>query len=337
MTRSDPGHPNQDPGNPFDTGLPMLRMPATPTPKRRPSARASGQQRPPEAAAPEPQPYAAEPQPYSGEPMTPSDRSGDWMQWLDAPRPAAEFPDPEVDQSGYPAHHEETESDPYGDSDARAPMLVDRSGGSPGPRLRHAPRRQDQSRGNRLVAVLIVLGIVIAIASVITFALNSSGKRTPPPVAATTPAPAPVAPGSTTSAPGDQSSAVATPGCEQRRTPDVVSGTDPGGTTDGPSAILAFERAYYVQRSGFAARAVVANDATVPPADQIQRGIDQVPVGTLYCVLITRTATGVGDGQSHWEVRLTQQMPGQQLQTFTQIITTRTTAVRTLITAIAAG
>jgi hypothetical protein len=82
---------------------------------------------------------------------------------------------------------------------------------------------------------------------------------------------------------------------------------------------------------------VVADDATVPPADQIQRGIDQVPVGTLYCVLITRTATGVGDGQSHWEVRLTQQSPGQQLQTFTQIITTRTTAMRTLVTAIAAG
>jgi hypothetical protein len=113
----------------------------------------------------------------------------------------------------------------------------------------------------------------------------------------------------------------------------VESGTDPGGTGSGPDAIFAFERAYYVQRSGFAARAVVADDATVPPADQIQRGINEIPTGTRYCVQITRAGAPAGD-QSDWEVRLTQQRPGEGPHAFTQIITTRTASARTLITKI---
>ncbi|MFB8276809.1 hypothetical protein ACFC77_14765, partial [Nocardia colli] len=68
----------------------------------------------------------------------------------------------------------------------------------------------------------------------------------------------------------------------------------------------------------------------------IQRGINQIPVGTRYCVQITRTRDG-DDGLAHWEVQLTQQYPGEQPKTFTQLITTRTVAARTLITAIASA
>ncbi|MFQ6328013.1 hypothetical protein ACLMAL_17995 [Nocardia sp. CWNU-33] len=341
MTRSDPGDSSKDQGqaNPFDTGLPMLRLPAKPPPKRRrPSARrSSGAELTPEVDVPE-----QRPDPNPGPTPSPSELSGDWKHWLDAPSPAEEFSDSAVEHGGYPIHDADTESDRYEEPGELLPTLVDRSGGSPGPRLRHPPRRQEQTGGSRLLAVLIVFGIVVAISAVVLIAVKSSGKHQPSvaatsPVSKATSASSAVTRTSATAVPGDRSPAFATPGCEQRRTPDVVSGTDPGGTSDGPSAILAFERAYYVQRSGSAARAVVADDAAVPPAEQIQRGINQIPVGTLYCVLITRTATGVGDGQSHWEVQLTQQNPGQQPQTFTQIITTRTAANRTLITAINAA
>ncbi|MGW4773233.1 hypothetical protein ACWEO2_35010 [Nocardia sp. NPDC004278] len=328
MTSSDSGSSSRNQGNPFDTGLPMIR-PAAPASKRRrrPGARrGSGQRRGPRVDPLDPpeRPLRARP-------------SGDWQEWLE-PRHPAVAP-PEAEQSRDRTRTVPTESPLPAETKAVVPTIIDRSGGNPGPALRHPPRRRDQQPaggGNRVVAVLIMLGVVLAVVSVLMFVFGGSGEQKRP-AAATSAA---VVPGTTgrvpgTTAPGDQPSQVATPGCEQRRTGDVISGTDPGGTSDGPSAILAFERAYYVQRSGFAARGVVANDANVPAADQIQRGINQVPTGTLYCVQITRAGTDAGE--AHWEVRLTQQRPGEQPQTFTQIITTRTAGNRTLITAINAA
>ncbi|WP_433760532.1 hypothetical protein [Nocardia sp. CA-135398] len=329
MTSSDSGSSSQNQGNPFDTGLPMVRPAAAPQKRRRrPNARrGSGQHRTPLADALDPPERPHRPRP-----------AGDWQEWLEPRRPAD--PPPEADRSRPRTRAVEAEAELPVETSSVVPTIIDRSGGNPGPALRHPPRRRDSQPtggGNRVVAVLIVLGVVLAVVSVLMFVFGGSGehKRS---AAATTPA---AAQGGTagrapaTTVPSDEPSAIATPGCEQRRTGDVISGTDPGGTSDGPSAILAFERAYYVQRSGFAARGVVANDANVPAADQIQRGINQVPIGTLYCVQITRA--GSDAGEAHWEVRLTQQRPGEEPQTFTQIITTRTAGNRTLITAINAG
>ncbi|MEV4125204.1 hypothetical protein [Nocardia sp. NPDC049707] len=326
MTSSDSGSPSQNQDNPFDTGLPMVR-PAAASPKRRrrPGARrGAGQRRTPLTEALDPPERPRRPRP-----------AGDWQEWLEPRRPAQA---PLVaEPSRAPARPVEAELP--AETSSVVPTIIDRSGGNPGPALRHPPRRRDAQPtggGNRVVAVLIVLGVVVAVVSVLMFVFGGSDspKR---PAAATIPAVAQGTGGRTpaTTTPADQPSAVATPGCEQRRTGDVISGTDPGGTSDGPSAILAFERAYYVQRSGFAARGVVANDGNVPAADQIQRGINQIPIGTLYCVQITRA--GSDAGAAHWEVRLTQQVPGEQPQTFTQIITTRTAGNRTLITAIDAA
>ncbi|MEV5832101.1 hypothetical protein [Nocardia sp. NPDC052112] len=328
MTSSDSGSSSQNQGNPFDTGLPMVR-PAAPTPKRRrrPSARrGSGQRRTPLTDALDPPERPRRPRP-----------AGDWQEWLEPRRPAQAPPEAEPGRLRTRAF--EPDAALPAETSSVIPTIIDRSGGNPGPALRHPPRRRDPQPtgggGNRVVAVLIVLGVVLAVVSVLMFVFGGSGNHKRP--ATATPA---VAQGTggrapATTAPADQPSAIATPGCEQRRTGDVISGTDPGGTGDGPSAILAFERAYYVQRSGFAARGVVANDANVPAADQIQRGINQVPIGTLYCVQITRA--GGDAGEAHWEVRLTQQRPGEQSQTFTQIVTTRTAGNRTLITAINAA
>ncbi|MBF6171067.1 hypothetical protein [Nocardia blacklockiae] len=143
-------------------------------------------------------------------------------------------------------------------------------------------------------------------------------------------------------------------GCLQRPVGDEVSGTGPGGSGSGPDAILAFEHAYYVDRSGRAATAVVAEAATTTgrdgarrplTGDLIQAGIDRLPTGTRYCVRI-RPAVGPGHGpEQRWHVLLTQQQPplgphqpaaGTDQENFAQLVTTRRGDDLTLITAITA-
>ncbi|MGW4366886.1 hypothetical protein ACWEKT_14690 [Nocardia takedensis] len=261
--------------------------------------------------------------------------SGNWEQWLDQ-APRVETVPPVPSQPRLRGRAEEDETVPEVETEIRVPAIVDRTGGNPGMALRRprpAAATREHSGGNRFVGVLVAVGIVVALAAVVMIAVNGSDGEKRPTAAA--PSAVPVAPKTTAATPTEGEPAViATPDCVQRRTPEIVSGTDAGGTTDGPSAILAFERAYYVQRSGYAARAVVAEDSSVPAAEQIQRGINRIPVGTLYCVEITRAE---GADASRWRVRLTQQVPGAEPTTFTQVITTVTTANRTVITAIAAG
>lgn len=278
--------------------------------------------------------------PESPTPDRPRRLTGDWEQWLDPPRAADPLPEPPVQPERRRTRADDFEPEGYDENAAPPPAIINRSGIHPGTPLRHPTRRREQQpRGNKVLAVLIVLGVGIAVVSILLAAVNGFGERTPS-VAATATATAPARSSaeiaSATTTPPAQPAAIATQGCEQKRTADIVSGTDPGGTATGPDAILAFEYAYYVERSGYRARAVVADNAIVSPAEQIQRGINQIPVGTRYCVLITRARDG-NDGLAHWEVKLTQQYPGEQPRTFTQLITTRTVASRTLITAIASA
>ncbi|WP_067886221.1 hypothetical protein [Nocardia vaccinii] len=331
MTRSDSEEPDPGQDNPFDLGLPMLRPPERQPSRRRPGRRGTRRRRPPPARpAPMPIPGTA-------------DRSGDWEEWLDQ---GARQPDPPPEA---PAERTPVREYDYSDDDGpvRVPQIVDRSGGSAGSRLRRARSRRadDRRRRDKVLSLLILVGVGIVIVSVVLTVLHTGNRKHNTTAAASVPAvvedSAPrVTPPMTAAA---SPAPIATADCEQRRDADEVSGTDPGGTSSGPDAILAFERAYYVQRSGSAARAVVTDDATVssassgpsafPAAESIQRGINQVPVGTRYCVQVTR---GSSDG-SQWEVRLTQQKPGEQPHTFTQIVSTRTIADRTLISAIKEG
>jgi len=312
MTSSDSGPPDPGADNPFDLGLPMLRPPVRPA--RRPGRRGARRRRP----WPRPDPL-----PIPGS----DDRSGDWEEWLDQ---GARQPNPEPVAPPHPMPPREYD---YGDpgNAALVPKIIDRTGTNAGSRLRRARPRTGDAPPNRdkIVSVLILAGVAIVVVSVILTVLHTGKHRHPGMLAA--PQPTPVGAASAQASASAQPGAVATADCEQRHDADVVSGTDPGGTGSAPDAILAFERAYYVQRSGSAAHAVVAPDAKVPAADQIQRGINLVPVGTRYCVQITR---GSPDG-TQWEVRLTQQKPTEQPKTFTQIVTTSTIADRTLIAAIA--
>jgi hypothetical protein len=71
----------------------------------------------------------------------------------------------------------------------------------------------------------------------------------------------------------------------------VTTGHGSGDQKTGAGAILAFNYAYYVDRSAAAARAVAAPNA-VATADVMQRYIDQRPAGTQHCLSITDRGRG---------------------------------------------
>ncbi len=120
--------------------------------------------------------------------------------------------------------------------------------------------------------------------------------------------------------------------CPTERTEIVLRSAEAGGTDSGPDAVLAFQYAYYVTRSGAQARAVVTPDADVSPAAVIQRGIDTIPVGTTHCVRITTVAA------DRFTVEVTEFRPAGAPATYTkQSVRTALVGDRTLITGIAAG
>lgn len=122
--------------------------------------------------------------------------------------------------------------------------------------------------------------------------------------------------------------AAAAGGCGVRVDGEVVSGAGRGDTVSGGGVILAFEYAYYVERSGVRARSVTTGDAVVPSAEAIQAGIDTVPATTTHCVRITPAGSG------QWAVELSEQRPHQPPLVFLQTITTTERDGRVLITAI---
>ncbi|WP_280417186.1 hypothetical protein [Nocardia carnea] len=98
----------------------------------------------------------------------------------------------------------------------------------------------------------------------------------------------------------------------------VTVGSGAGDTTSGPDAVLGFQHAFYVQRSGAAAREFVAPDSpAISSAETIQRGIDeQIPAGTQHCVRITeRTA-------NTFDVDLTERRPNGVTTVYKQTVTT---------------
>ncbi len=95
------------------------------------------------------------------------------------------------------------------------------------------------------------------------------------------------------STPIESSQADATPAagnCPAEQVGSKIQGNGPGGTENGVAAILAFQHAYYVARSGDQARTLVSGDAALPSGADIQAGIDTIPVGTTHCLAITPAA-----------------------------------------------
>ncbi|MET8650803.1 hypothetical protein [Nocardia aurea] len=105
------------------------------------------------------------------------------------------------------------------------------------------------------------------------------------------------------------------PGCEPTRTEQLVRGNGVGSLANGPETILAFQHAYYVSRSGAAARALTTEDAAVPTAEVIGAGIASIPPGTQHCVLITPLADG------RFDVVITELRPAAVARTYRQFVT----------------
>lgn len=83
--------------------------------------------------------------------------------------------------------------------------------------------------------------------------------------------------------------------------PAVIAGPDctmpPGDQNSGEGVIAAFEHAYYVQRSGSAAHALISPDAPSTAlftvAANLDAGIATVPDGTRYCLDLDTLRPGV--------------------------------------------
>ncbi|MBB5917319.1 hypothetical protein BJY24_006231 [Nocardia transvalensis] len=118
------------------------------------------------------------------------------------------------------------------------------------------------------------------------------------------------------------------PGCEAVRSATLVRGNGPGSTGSGPDVILAFQYAYYVARSGAAARAVTAPDAWVSPVEVIDGGIASVPVGTRHCVEIGPRPEGV------FAVTIIETRPDRSVRVYRQMVTVGARDGATVITRI---
>ncbi|MBF6171139.1 hypothetical protein [Nocardia blacklockiae] len=165
------------------------------------------------------------------------------------------------------------------------------------------------------VAAAVIAGLVCAVVLVVAFSGRDTSQSDGPGPAAVISATAPAA-------------APPATGCPPRPSEDAVSGNGSGDDSSGPGAIFAFEHAYYRLRSGDQARAVATPDAALPPAQEIQRGIDTVPPGTGYCVTVAPA------GPDTWAVDLAEQRPGHPAEIYRQTITTTSRDRRVLITGI---
>ncbi|MFQ6331202.1 hypothetical protein ACLMAL_34410 [Nocardia sp. CWNU-33] len=105
------------------------------------------------------------------------------------------------------------------------------------------------------------------------------------------------------------------PGCEATRTEQLVRGNGIGSSATGPEVILAFQHAYYVERSGQAARALTTPDAAVPKIEVIDAGIASIPPGSQHCVLIVPMSDG------RFDVVITESRPNSTVRTYRQIVT----------------
>lgn len=191
---------------------------------------------------------------------------------------------------------------------------------------RHEPATRPKRPPKSRRAVLLAAGAVVVVAALaVTFVVRLAMS-----VGGDDPSIAAVAATPTTGAPAASNAAAAATGfCPASDTPELWVGNGAGGTDSARSAIAGFEHAYYSDRSGDKAHTFTTPDAAVPPADEMQRGIDAtVTEQTDYCLRIRP-----GAAPDTHKVSLTvRDETGEG--SFDQIITTARTGERVLITAI---
>ncbi|MEU6562620.1 hypothetical protein [Nocardia nova] len=218
------------------------------------------------------------------------------------------------------------DKDSDADDGTSTPGIVDRTGSNPGQGLRRRPKQQRDSRiAGRVAGVAIVAAVTVVVVVVILTTIHAGRRHTrmstpPPSSAPATPAVDPHA----------------TDRCRQSVAGLSVSGTGSGDTRTGPGVILAFNRAYYVTRTGADAATFLAPDAEGITRDGsrypltpggLQAGIDKTPADTRYCVSIEPDS-------DRWQIEITEQV-GYEITAIThELVTTATHDGRTLITTI---
>ncbi|WP_054814034.1 hypothetical protein [Nocardia arizonensis] len=237
---------------------------------------------------------------------------GGWSDWVAADHAPGPDDDYEPRPSG-PVRFPWPEDDDIDDGP------LERSHTGAHPALRTAARRHPAARRARFLMVLLVIVLLFVVAGLgVLWLLRAGGRET------AAPRPMQFTAGSVR--------ADAAADCPTERSVGVVRGAEAGGTESGPDAVLAFQYAYYVARSGEQAREVVAPDAPISAAAVIQRGIDSIPPGTTHCVRVV-TIT-----DNRYSVEVTEYRPGGAPATYNrQTVTTAVIGGRTLITGIAAG
>lgn len=148
-----------------------------------------------------------------------------------------------------------------------------------------APTESSAEKSPRRRALLIAGGAValLVIAAVTTVVALGTGDEiagSPNPVAGST-----AAPRASTTVP--QAPAQPAGWCADSVADGRSVGRGPGSADDGPGAIRAFDYAYYVDRDGSKVASLMVTPNAVP---DIQKWIDEVPLGTEHCVTVAPTA-----------------------------------------------
>ncbi|MGW4717393.1 hypothetical protein [Nocardia sp. NPDC004260] len=252
-----------------------------------------------------------------------SEFTGGWSDWVVTGR----APGPDDDYVA-PRQAEPVKL-PWADDDIPEP--VERPRPAVSRALRQAARDHPAVRRARLLLIGIAAVLIIAVAAVcVLLVLRSAAGRAALPKDSHVSASVQLTVGGVHA--GGDPRAVSAGACPTERSDAIVRSAEPGGTGSGPDAVLSFQYAYYVERSGDRARAAVAADADVQPAWVIQRGIDSVPIGTTHCVRIVTVA------DNRYSVEVTEYRPGGAPATYNrQTVTTAVIDGRTLITGITAG
>ncbi|MGV9820429.1 hypothetical protein [Nocardia xishanensis] len=155
-------------------------------------------------------------------------------------------------------------------------------------------------------ALAVLIGLVVTIVAV-NGGDDEGATAAPPPV--------------TTSAAG---------GCPSARDGNMTRGNGPGGTDSGPDAILGFQYAFYVERSGERVRKFVAPDAVnISTGEVIQKAIDElIPKGTTHCLWMFEVAPGT------YEVDLREHRPDGSTIVYKQTVITVEKDGKTLVSSI---
>lgn len=201
-------------------------------------------------------------------------------------------------------------SEGYGSFDERTSLL--RAGG-PYTAPRPAPRswwRRHRAAVAVTAALAVLIGAVVGAGLVVT---GFGDEPQPPPVllpdeiVTTTTAPTSTAPAAAGAAAADVT------WCRGQANGDPVTedSADPGAV-----AIWRFEKAFYFDRDGAAARAAGAPDAVMASAQRLQAGIDQLEPDIEFCVLADPIDAGI------YDVTVVERGPGIDGRTSRQRITT---------------